>query len=1091
MEYKRLVERVMEIFKEANENSMDVTDFPVGLLQRHKEIESRIVSQMSNNHRSVQYFGLWGKGGVGKTTTAKSIFNGMHKEFESSAFFLDTRAEVNSSNSGFLHVQHKILDELKVKRIAISKTKNADDGKKLLSSKLKGVSAFIVLDNLDTRSQIDALCYPLSCLAADSIVIITSRDPQILTYASIPEENIFCIEGLSEENSEWLFCWHAFMNPMPPAHLKKVAKKAIKACQGLPLSLKVLGCHLFGANDINKWKETLRLIQQDEENIFDILKVSLNSLKLREKEAFLDICAFFIGREEDFVCAFIEDRYEMGTTILTALKSQCLITVKRSIKENPYDTRREVRTIQVHDQLRDIGRYIIQKEEKNRAWDEKTSNDILKDATALSGLRGLSARTDMQYPGKIASYNSSSQLIFLELEEAQEKAETNEGRTIYNLFATVHCDELRWLRWGLPEELPRGLCSEQLRVLLLSNSGIRELPDSLPNLRILEIEHCDYFEGFSTPIGTSMPLLRRLNFSRCPRLKSLDSSIGRLTDLRSLTIDSCASTMHLPKEITKLPSLRELTLQFLRKIKTLSLPPNLRTLRLWWCDRLERVDASLPSLEELKVYVCPKLKKLPLVGSCFVELTIEQCEGLVLDDDQCLKWKDLRSLRELTLIYLREMKTLSLHSNLRTLTLWMCDSLESVDASLPELEELTLKGCPNLKKLPILGSSLRRLTIEQCAGRVLDDDECLELKVLPSLPKLTLESSGRMKTLSLPQNLRTLRLQKCDRLENVDASLPNLEALHVRRCQKLTKLPVLGSALVRLEIRSCDGLVLDGDECFELKDLRSLRELTLIYLREMKTLSLHSNLRTLTLWMCDSLESVDASLPELEELTLKGCPNLKKLPILGSSLRRLTIEQCAGRVLDDDECLELKVLPSLPKLTLESSGRMKTLSLPQNLRTLRLQKCDRLENVDASLPNLEALHVRRCQKLTKLPVLGSALVRLEIRSCDGLVLDGDECFELKELPSLRELTLISGRIRAVSVPPNLRRLTLGASHSLESVDGPLPNLEELALSNCPKVKTLPVLGNWLIRLTIEQCVGLVLDDEDCLELKGLEVTIDV
>ncbi|KAH7284944.1 hypothetical protein KP509_33G003500 [Ceratopteris richardii] len=953
MEYKHLVEVVMEMFKEGNEKSMDVTDFPVGLLQREM-IESRILSHMSRSHRSVQYFGLWGRGGVGKTTTVKSIYNRMRKEFKSSAHFLDTKAEMTSTNSGLVHVQRKILKNLKPKGIVISKIKTADDGKRVLSSHLKGMSAFIVFDDLDTRSQIDALCCPLSSLGANSVVIITGRNREILTYASIPDENIFCIEGLSEENSEWLFCWHAFMNPAPPTHLKEVAKEVVEACQGLPLSLTVLGCHLYGASDINKWKESLHLIKQDEKNIFDFLSVSLNSLKLSEKEAFLDICCFFIGREEDFVCEFLEGCYEMGTTILTALKCQCLITVKSTIKDNPYDVRREVQTIQIHDQLRDMGRYIIQKEEKNRAWDEKTSNDILKDARALSGLRGLSARTDIKYPGEVASSNSFSQLRFLELEEAEEKGEMNEIITISDLFATVRCDDLRWLAWRLPEDLPRGLCSKELRVLHLSWSGIRELPGPLPSLKILEIEECFNLEGFSTEIGKSMPLLRRLNFSRCKRLKSLDSSIGRLTDLRSLTIKWCDSMMHLPEEMRKLSSLRELTLGYLTQIKTFSLPPNLRTLTLRECWSLESLDdASFPDLEQLHVWHCPKLKKLPVLGSSLARLTVDRCDGLVLDDDdECLEWKDLPSLRELSLGCLTQIKTLSLPPNLQMLTLRRCCGLQSVNASFPHLEQLHVRDCPMLRKLPVLGNSLARLV----------DNEWLELKDLPSLRELSLTFPGKIKTLSLPPNLRTLILRGCESLESVHASLANLEELRLFACRKLKKLPVLGSSLVQLRAEYCDGLVID-DECLEFKDLPSLRELNLRALTRIKTLSLPKSLQTLTLEECWSLENMDASFLHLQELDIRDCGKLKKLRVHGSSLVRVTVDGCGGLVLDDDDCLELKDLPSVRELKLSWLSSLKCVScLPTNLRDLSLEYCGNLERVDLStVTDLRSLSIYCCR----------------------------------------------------------------------------------------------------------------------------------
>ncbi|KAH7284952.1 hypothetical protein KP509_33G003500 [Ceratopteris richardii] len=530
----------------------------------------------------------------------------------------------------------------------------------------------------------------------------------------------------------------------------------------------------------------------------------------------------------------------------------------------------------------------------------------------------------------------------------------NEIITISDLFATVRCDDLRWLAWRLPEDLPRGLCSKELRVLHLSWSGIRELPGPLPSLKILEIEECFNLEGFSTEIGKSMPLLRRLNFSRCKRLKSLDSSIGRLTDLRSLTIKWCDSMMHLPEEMRKLSSLRELTLGYLTQIKTFSLPPNLRTLTLRECWSLESLDdASFPDLEQLHVWHCPKLKKLPVLGSSLARLTVDRCDGLVLDDDdECLEWKDLPSLRELSLGCLTQIKTLSLPPNLQMLTLRRCCGLQSVNASFPHLEQLHVRDCPMLRKLPVLGNSLARLV----------DNEWLELKDLPSLRELSLTFPGKIKTLSLPPNLRTLILRGCESLESVHASLANLEELRLFACRKLKKLPVLGSSLVQLRAEYCDGLVID-DECLEFKDLPSLRELNLRALTRIKTLSLPKSLQTLTLEECWSLENMDASFLHLQELDIRDCGKLKKLRVHGSSLVRVTVDGCGGLVLDDDDCLELKDLPSVRELKLSWLSSLKCVScLPTNLRDLSLEYCGNLERVDLStVTDLRSLSIYCCR----------------------------------------------------------------------------------------------------------------------------------
>ncbi|KAH7430631.1 hypothetical protein KP509_08G007500 [Ceratopteris richardii] len=694
-EFRSMINKVVQSLN-GHEKIMEATDFPVGLAQRVKEIERLILEEIeTSSERSVRCFGFVGMGGVGKTTLAMSVYNKLHRKFEKSCFNLNTSATVANDSLGLVAVQKNILANL-LDRYNDEQVHDEVHGKALLSSRLMGISALIVLDDVDESQQMHALYDPLrSSLGPNSVVIITSRNKRILEWTA--KVKIFDVTVLDKEMSERLFYWHAFMKPTPPPELEEIAGSVIGACEGLPLSLKVMGSHLYQKTDLTYWKESLLRLERSENKISEVLKISYDGLGSDAKEAFLDICCFLIGEEEGMASMILEACYGIGLSLLAELSGRCLISANA-------DDDGKGRRIRMHDQIRDMGRDIIRKSIRNRAWDKETANNILQDKKARSSLRGLSITSHIRFPKGASHCIWLPELRILVVEE--EEGKTHEkGLCPRDFFKNVDCGRLRWLRWrSAPfKKLPLGCLSTHIRLLDLSGgSEIRELPmDMLTNLRALDV-------------------------SGCRKLKGLRPSIGRLTNLTYLNLSERDDITFLPQEMTRLSCLQQLIMNHCTSLKVLSfLPTSLQTLEFKMRSdkpeeeaRLQSVNGPLPNLRKLILTHCPRLQRLHLEATSLRHLDLSGCGGV-----KELDFEGFSSLEHLNLDLCSSLTTLDfLPSTLHTMSLSMdvnqCGSLQSVNVqdSLPSLQELIIRWCPKLEIIQLDALSMKRLFLEGCSG---------------------------------------------------------------------------------------------------------------------------------------------------------------------------------------------------------------------------------------------------------------------------------------------------------------------------------------------------------------------------------------
>ncbi|XP_050387426.1 disease resistance protein RPV1-like [Argentina anserina] len=679
----------------------------------------------------VRFIGIWGMGGLGKTTLARLVYENISHQFEVCIFLSNVR-EVSATH-GIVHLQKQMLSQiLKEENVqvwdvysGIAMTKRCFCNKAIL----------LVLDDVDRIEQLENLVGENGWFGLRSRIIVTTRDRRILVTHGIGEP--YELKGLNDKEALQLFSWKAFRKYEPEEDYVEDSKNVISYAGGLPLALKTLGSFLYKRSP-QAWSSTLKTLEETpNRTVFDILKVSYDGLDKMEKKMFLDIACFSRWYQNKYALELLYSS-DVGSHIaIDVLVERSLISISLENK------------VCIHDLIKQMGCEIVRQESyeepgrRSRLW---LPNDIAHVFTKNTGTEVIEG-------------------IFLHLPKLEESDWNLEGFSkmcklkllyIHNLRLSVGpkylTNGLRFLNWSWypSKSLPPGFRPDELTELSLPHGNIHHLWNGKIYLDKLKSIDLSYSINLArTPDFTGIQNLEKLVLEGCTNLVKIHSSIAMLKRLKIWNFRNCRNIKSLPSEV-EMEYLETFDVSGCSKLKMI--PEFIGPMK-----RLSEVSLSGTAVEKLPSsleYLSESLKKLDLSGIVIRERAYSLF-GLFPRKSPHPLLPLLASLKHLSFLMKLNLNNCNLHegeipneigslSSLKHLELGGNSfvSLPSTIHLLPKLETINVENCRRLQQLPELPlNDTLQLRTDNCASLQLFPDPA-DLSKLSEFTLLSINCVG-------------------------------------------------------------------------------------------------------------------------------------------------------------------------------------------------------------------------------------------------------------------------------------------------------------------------------------------------------------
>ncbi|KAL9382608.1 hypothetical protein Peur_025643 [Populus x canadensis] len=936
---------------------------------------SKVESLLNMESPDVLIVGIWGMGGIGKTTIAKAVCRKVRSRFEE-IFFVNFRQQSNLRRE-FLSW---LLGQETLNTMGFLSFRDS-----FVRERLSRINILIVLDDVHNLMHLeewrDLLDGRNNSFGPGSKVLITSRDNQVLN--NVVDET-YKVKELNYEEAIQLFSSNALKNCTPTIDQIHIIEQIPRHVQGNPLALKVLGSSFYGKS-MEEWRSALNKLAQNS-NIEDVLRISYDGLDSEQKSIFLDIAHFFINWNPDEATRILDCLHGRSViSDISTLIDKCLITnvdsscdewlqdclYGRSVKFDIYTLLDQclVNTshisLEMHDLLREMAFNIVRAESKfpgkrSRLCHPADVVQVLEENKGTEEIEGISldmSKLSRQIHLKSDAFAMMDGLRFLNFY----------GRP-YSQDDKMHLpstgleylpNKLRYLRWdGFPSKsLPPSFRAEHLVELHLRDSKLVKLwtgVKDVGNLRAIDLSKSSYLTEL--PDLSMAKNLVSLRLKDCPSLTEVPSSLQYLDKLEYINLSCCYNLRSFPMLYSKV--LRKLSIHQCLDLTTCpTISQNMKSLRLWGTSIKEVPQSITGKLKVLDLWGCSKMTKFPEISGdieelCLSETAIQEVPSSIqfltrlreLDMSGCSK---LESFPEITVpmeslekLYLSKTGIKELPSSIQFLT---------------RLEMLDMSGCSKLESFPEITVPMKYLGHLDLSETGIKEIPSISFKHMTSLKILKLDGTPLKE---LPSSIQFLT-----RLEKLDMS----------GCSKLESFPEITvpmESLVELNLSKTG--------------IKEIPSISFKHMTSLKILKLDGT-------PLKELPSSIQFLTRLQSLDMSGCSKLESFPEITVPMKSL-VELNLSKTGIKELPLSIKDMVCLKKLTLEGTP-IKALpdQLPPSLRYLRTRDCSSLETV-TSIINIGRLQLRwdftNCFKVDQKPLIEA--MHLKIQSGEEIPRGGIE-----------------------------------------------------------------------------------------------------
>ncbi|KAK9089854.1 hypothetical protein Scep_028936 [Stephania cephalantha] len=672
-------------------------------------------------NEQLKVVGVWGMGGVGKTTLARTICeDGSVKEWFDQIMFITVSLEFDLKT-----VLVNMLAEKEGNRVT-SLGREDDEFELVLEELHKQLNEKRYLLVLDDVWQTNERTWWKSLKSAlprnnnnnGSCVIVTTRLKEVARSMGAAEKHLHYHKTLSWNDSLSLFVKNAFPREDYLLEDEDITKKVVAKCGGLPLVIKAIAGDILKKEPCSyRWRAIAENIDEEldkSELLYYALRKSFEELPGYLKDCMLSLSIIFPEAYEisveDAVHLWISQGLIHKTGAKTALEKgeecfdelidKCLLLGER---KDVFETRYQ--TCRVHNMVHHMCIKIAKEKNFMVLKEERMTLSSCSTHTRVGFIRG--SKTD--HFSKLGS--KLRILVGREISESREfisnvKSKLLKQKWLRALDLSFTVDEVSnnidWLH---------GIGSlSLLNCLKIRNSRIQVVPKTIMNLKNLQT----------------------LCLYQCCSLKKLPPEIGCLNKLTVLDVSSCASLRYLPMQIERLSNL-DVLFGFRpaqRKVKGGCGMASLRKfekLRKLWMqidfeDQIDKNDllvlCDLKKLEVLAITVA-KNSNSSLINKLDCELPspLEQLHHLYLHRFPGVEnpqWLNPTSLPNLSFLHIDESTirkfSKGLYGNgekawrLEAIVLTSLNQLEEdwtkLKTALPCLRLLKVYDCPKLKSLP-------------------------------------------------------------------------------------------------------------------------------------------------------------------------------------------------------------------------------------------------------------------------------------------------------------------------------------------------------------------------------------------------------